>query len=66
MTTGIPAEQLKEYVLFQFKSLENILRISHNDKLAMVIEYIAYDYSRGNTNCEPPAELADKISKTKN
>jgi len=66
MTTEITAEQLKEYVLFQFKSLENILRISHNDKLAMVIEYIAYDYRSGNTDCESPAELADKISNTKN
>jgi len=66
MKEKVSAEQLKEYVLFQFKCLENILRISHNDKLAMVIEYIAYDYRSGNTDCEPPADLADKIFKTKN
>jgi len=66
MKEKVSAEQLKEYVLFQFKCLENILRISHNDKLARVIEYIAHDYRCGNTDCESPDEPADKISKMKN
>jgi len=66
MTTKISPEQLKEYVLLQFKSLENILKILHDERLAQVIEYIAYDFRRGNTDCILPDNLEDDIPKSKN
>jgi len=62
MKEKVSAEQLKEYVLFQFKCLENILKILHDEKLAQVIEYIAYDFRRSIL----PSGLEDDITRPKN
>jgi len=66
MSTEIPAEQLKENVLPQFKGLENILRILHKDKPASVIEYIACGYRCGSMDGGRPFASKDDVPANKN